>query len=46
MSIEQNGLRKGYNLVKLRRQEAEDGQPRVAFGGGAITRLSGVYTLF
>jgi PhzF family phenazine biosynthesis protein len=33
LSIEQNGSREGYNLVKLQRQEEEGGQPRVAFGG-------------
>jgi PhzF family phenazine biosynthesis protein len=45
VTIEQNGLRNGYNIVKLRKQSDEKGNNRVLFGGGAITRIEGNYML-
>lgn len=43
--IEQNSLRDGYNIVKLRKQCGMDGKNRVLFGGGAIARINGKYLL-
>ncbi len=43
--IEQNGLKDKFNLVKLQRATDENGNARVMFGGGAITRIIGEYIL-
>ncbi len=44
--IEQNGLMNDYNIVKLRRKLDENNLERVLFGGGAMTRISGEYTIY
>jgi PhzF family phenazine biosynthesis protein len=46
LSIEQNDQRERCNVVKLRTMTDEDGQERVLFGGGAITRIDGSYFLY
>lgn len=43
--IEQNGEREKFNVIKLQKQSGVDGQMRVWFGGGAITRIEGEYFL-
>jgi PhzF family phenazine biosynthesis protein len=43
--IEQNGSRDRFNIVKLRKQIDKNGNERVYFGGGAITRIEGEYLL-
>lgn len=43
--IEQNGDLERPNLVKLSSRKGPDGRLRVAFGGGAIVRMEGQYTL-
>lgn len=45
ISIEQNGLRNQFNVVKLQQQMDANGNKRVLFGGGAITRIEGKYML-
>lgn len=45
ITIEQNGLKDFYNVVKLRFRKDETNRERVWFGGGAITRISGQYFL-
>jgi PhzF family phenazine biosynthesis protein len=45
ISIEQNGLRDRFNIVKLQRQIDDKGNDRVLFGGGAITRIEGKYII-
>lgn len=45
ISIEQNGLRDQFNVVKLQQQIDANGNDRVLFGGGAITRIEGKYML-
>jgi PhzF family phenazine biosynthesis protein len=44
--IEQNGLINNYNIIKLRKKRDENNHERVLFGGGAITRISGEYTIY
>ncbi|KJS82128.1 MAG: phenazine biosynthesis protein PhzF [Peptococcaceae bacterium BICA1-8] len=44
--IEQNGIKERYNIVKLRKGLDDDGNTRVLFGGGAITRIEGKYNLW
>src|SRR5574344_535993 len=45
ISIEQNGFRDQFNVVKLQRQIDDKGNDRVLFGGGAITRIEGKYII-
>jgi PhzF family phenazine biosynthesis protein len=44
--IEQNGLADGYNIVKLQAKKDTNGVERIWFGGGAITRIEGEYSLY
>ncbi len=44
--IEQNGSLDKHNIVKLQKQQDENGIDRVLFGGGAITRIEGEYTIY
>jgi len=44
--IEQNGSLDKYNIVKLQKQQDKNGIDRVLFGGGAITRIEGEYTIY
>ncbi len=46
ISIEQNALKDRYNIVKLQKQSDADGNDRVLFGGGAITRIEGNYIIY
>jgi PhzF family phenazine biosynthesis protein len=46
LKIEQNGLRERFNQVILQKKQDGKGQERVLFGGGAITRIEGVYTIY
>jgi PhzF family phenazine biosynthesis protein len=46
VTIEQNGLKNNFNVVKLQKQIDEKGNTRVLFGGGAITRIEGKYKLY
>ncbi len=46
ITIEQNGLKDKFNIVKLRKQKDNTGNTRVCFGGNAITRIEGKYSLF
>jgi PhzF family phenazine biosynthesis protein len=46
ITIEQNGLRDNFNIVKLQKQLDDNNVLRVCFGGGAITRIDGKYTLY
>jgi len=43
--IEQNESINSYNVVKLQKQAYEENKYRVYFGGGAVTRIEGVYKL-
>jgi len=45
ITIEQNGLKDQYNIIKLQCQADENGSKRILFGGGAITRIEGKYIL-
>ncbi|HPT21166.1 MAG TPA: PhzF family phenazine biosynthesis isomerase [Bacteroidales bacterium] len=45
ISIEQNGLRDNFNVVKLQKQTDEDYRQRVCFGGVAVTRIEGKYLI-
>jgi len=45
ITIEQNGLRDSFNVVKLHKKTDKDGSQKVLFGGGAITRIEGTYFL-
>lgn len=45
VTIEQNGLRDNFNIVKLQKQIDEKNNIRVLFGGAAITRIEGKYQL-
>ncbi len=45
VTIEQNGLKNNFNIVKLQKQKDEKGNTRVLFGGAAITRVEGKYQL-
>jgi PhzF family phenazine biosynthesis protein len=46
VTIEQNGLKNNFNIVKLQKQIDEKGNTRVLFGGGAIIRIEGKYKLY
>ncbi len=46
LSIEQNGLKENFNVVKLQRELDKLGRTRVCFGGGAVTRVEGEYSLY
>jgi PhzF family phenazine biosynthesis protein len=43
--IEQNGFKDKYNIVKLDKKTDENGNCRILFGGGAVTRIEGKYIL-
>jgi PhzF family phenazine biosynthesis protein len=45
VSIEQNGLKNNFNVVKLQKQIDENGNTRILFGGAAIIRMEGKYQL-
>ncbi|MBK7095655.1 MAG: PhzF family phenazine biosynthesis protein [Saprospiraceae bacterium] len=45
VTIEQNGEKEKFNIVKLQKHIDEKGNIRVLFGGGAITRIKGKYLL-
>ncbi|WP_105616380.1 PhzF family phenazine biosynthesis protein [Vallitalea okinawensis] len=45
ISIEQNGFKDRYNVVKLKTQVDSNDVNRVLFGGGAVTRIEGKYNL-
>lgn len=45
LTLEQNGFRDRYNLVKLKTALDTDDRKRVLFGGGAVTRIDGEYVL-
>lgn len=45
VTIEQNGEKEKFNIVKLQKHTDEKGNNRVLFGGGAITRIKGKYLL-
>lgn len=45
ITIEQNGFRDRYNIVKLQKQKDEKGNDRVLFGGNAVARIEGCYFL-
>jgi PhzF family phenazine biosynthesis protein len=44
--IEQNGQKENFNVVKLQKQLDKNGNLRVCFGGGAITRIEGKYITY
>jgi len=44
--IEQNGSPNEFNIVKLQKTKDETGAERVLFGGGAITRVEGIYNVY
>jgi len=44
--IEQNGLIDNYNIVKLQKKLDENKRVRILFGGGAITKIDGEYTIY
>jgi len=46
ITIEQNGFRENFNMVKLQKQPDENNFQRVCFGGGAITRIEGKYLIY
>jgi len=46
ITIEQNGFKDRYNIVKLQRQSDINGNDRVWFGGGAMTRIEGKYIIY
>ncbi len=46
ITIEQNGLRDNFNIVKLQKQTDDNNTQRIYFGGGAITRIEGTYMLY
>ena len=45
VTIEQNGLKNNFNVVKLQKQIDENGNARILFGGAAIIRIEGKYQL-
>jgi PhzF family phenazine biosynthesis protein len=45
ITIEQNGFKDRYNIVKLQKQKDEKGNDRVLFGGNAVARIEGCYFL-
>lgn len=46
LTIEQNGQKDNFNIVKLQKQIDENNNFRVLFGGGAITRIEGKYMTY
>ncbi len=46
ITIEQNGFREHFNIVKLRKQRDDNNSQRVYFGGGAMTRIDGKYFIY
>lgn len=46
ISVEQNGDRNRFNIVKLRKDLDTDNLVRVSFGGCAIKRIEGTYFLY
>lgn len=46
ITIEQNGFRDNFNIVKLQKQVDENNIQRVWFGGRAITRIEGKYITY
>ena len=44
-TIEQNGLLANPNIIKLAAQDLHERDPKVMFGGSAITRIAGEYRL-
>ena len=46
ISIEQNGRRENYNIVRLQCKTDENSTMRVWFGGGAVTRIEGRYLTY
>ncbi len=45
ITIEQNGKRDNFNIVKLQKKMDENGRERIFFGGSAIARINGEYFL-
>ena len=45
LSLEQNGFRHKYNVVKLKTFTDSNNVTRVLFGGGAVVRINGKYNL-
>jgi len=45
LTVEQNASPDRYNIVKLQKVVDREGRARIAFGGGAITRVEGDYFL-
>jgi PhzF family phenazine biosynthesis protein len=45
LTIEQNGLRDRFNIVKLQKKVDKNGSEKVFFGGAGITRINGEYIL-
>ena len=45
ITIEQNGEKNNFNVVKLQKKADEKGNMQVLFGGGAITRIKGKYLI-
>lgn len=46
LTIEQNGLKDNFNIVRLQKQMDDNNILRVCFGGGAITRIEGKYMTY
>ena len=46
ITIEQNGLRDNFNIIKLQKQKDKSDETRVCFGGAAITRIEGIYKCY
>ena len=45
ITIEQNGFREKFNIIKLQKKKDERGTERVWFGGAGITRFEGKYMI-
>jgi len=46
LTIEQNGLKDNFNIVRLQKQMDDNNIQRVCFGGGAINRIEGKYITY
>lgn len=46
ITIEQNGLKDNFNIVKLLKKPGNDNDERVCFGGAAITRITGKFLTY
>lgn len=46
IQIEQNGERERFNIVKLQKRKDKKDMVRVCFGGGAVTRIEGIYKIY